>query len=126
MYIIYTNNTLCFIDQNNMTKIIKLLFVLTTVISAYQSVAESCYAHKFDKTEGMELPNHVITTVERSFVQLCWDECASLLECLSVNARRVWDVLYECDLNNSNTSFTALVAKQGNDYYEMTVSDIGI
>jgi len=100
----------------------KIIFIIIVLVSAYQPIVESSYAHKFVKTENMELPNHVIKTVERSFVQFCWDECFLLPKCLSVNARKVWDVLFECDLNESNSTNTTLVSKQGTDYYEMTVS----
>jgi len=99
-----------------------IIFAVIVFVSAYQLIVESSYAHKFVKKENMELPNHVIKTVESSFVQLCWDECFLLSKCLSVNARKVWDVLFECDLNESNSTNTTLVSKQGTDYYEMTVS----
>lgn len=106
---------------------LKVAYIAATTvfftIFNHHALAQSCTAYKFVKTEGMELANHVMTTITRTFIQQCWDECASLPWCFSINARAVHDgMLFECDLNNSTKMIDAsLEPRKGSDYYGMTV-----
>lgn len=96
-----------------------------SVLSAFKPLAQSCDANKFVQTEGAELQNAVFKTIQKSLVQLCWAECSQFRQwCKSLNVRKVFEIFYECDLNNAKKSEAAgLVRRADSDYFEMEVSE---
>jgi hypothetical protein len=103
----------------------RVVFVFILLLfSIYLSTIDSCEIYKSVESEDHALEGHVITTIVRSLVSVCWAKCAALSWCFSINVRPTNHGTIECDLNNSSKRANpgSMVPRQGSQYHEYGVS----